>query len=231
MSSHAFAASQDFQSGPAQVTLLELYTSEGCSSCPPAEAWLSKLKDSPGLWKSVVPVAFHVDYWDHLGWRDPWSSKAYSDRQRAYAFSWGSDQIYTPEFVRDGREWQDWRGSNAPAQSAAKPGELRATSADGIEWKITFTPADGAAGDYEVHAALLGIDMKSDVKAGENGGRHLVHDFVALSVSDVPLQKNAAVVKLSSTPPKDSGKLAVAIWVTRVGQLTPVQATGGWLAE
>src|SRR5579862_6783150 len=90
----AHAAPIQFQSSERQVALVELYTSEGCSSCPPAEAWLSRLKDKPGLWSEFVPVAFHVEYWDALGWRDKWSSKDYSERQRDYAASWGSDNIY-----------------------------------------------------------------------------------------------------------------------------------------
>ena len=67
------AAPVTFASTARQTSLLELYTSEGCSSCPPAEAWLSGLKDNPGLWRDFVPVAFHVDYWNYLGWRDKWS--------------------------------------------------------------------------------------------------------------------------------------------------------------
>src|SRR5579859_7181132 len=74
-----------FESRTQQTALLELYTSEGCSSCPPAEAWLSRLKGSPVLWKDFVPVAFHVDYWDYLGWRDKLGARQFSERQRAYA--------------------------------------------------------------------------------------------------------------------------------------------------
>src|SRR6059036_4275966 len=88
-----------FQSSGKQPALIELYTSEGCSSCPPAETWLSRLKESPGLWRDFVPMAFHVDYWDYLGWRDPWAAQEFSDRQRAYAQSWRSRRIYTPGFV------------------------------------------------------------------------------------------------------------------------------------
>src|SRR5213592_2728274 len=66
-----------FQSSGKQTALIELYTSEGCSSCPPAETWLSRLKESPGLWKDFVPLAFHVDYWDYLGWGDPWANKSF----------------------------------------------------------------------------------------------------------------------------------------------------------
>src|ERR1041385_689795 len=82
-----------FQSSAVQTALLELYTSEGCSSCPPAEAQLSRLKKSSGLWKDFVPVAFHVDYWDYLGWRDPWASAEFSDRQRSYAQQWRGETI------------------------------------------------------------------------------------------------------------------------------------------
>ena len=71
----AQAGDKTFESGPQRTHLLELFTSEGCSSCPPAEAWLSKLKADPRLWKDFVPLAFHVDYWDHLGWRDPFAAK------------------------------------------------------------------------------------------------------------------------------------------------------------
>src|SRR5579862_2415659 len=90
----ANAAPLQFQSSERQVALVELYTSEGCSSCPPAESWLSGLKEKPGLWSEFVPVAFHVDYWNSLGWRDKWSSQQYSDRQRDYAGVWGSGTIY-----------------------------------------------------------------------------------------------------------------------------------------
>src|SRR3954454_1449306 len=79
-----------FESKPARTHLIELFTSEGCSSCPPAEAWLSKLKTEPQLWRDFVPVAFHVDYWGHLGWRDPFASKIWTARQYEYSSCWKS---------------------------------------------------------------------------------------------------------------------------------------------
>src|SRR6202020_1540486 len=78
-------AETTFQSGPQRVALLEVYTSEGCSSCPPAESWLSELKGSQGLWNEFVPVAFHVDYWNNLGWKDRFSDKQYTERKKSYA--------------------------------------------------------------------------------------------------------------------------------------------------
>src|SRR6267154_5087398 len=100
------AAPRHFTSGEGRTHLLELYTSEGCSSCPPAEAWLGDLRDAPGLWRDFVPVAFHVVYWDQLGWRDRFASKEYTARQYAYSAAWGSDTVYTPGFVLDGAEWR-----------------------------------------------------------------------------------------------------------------------------
>ena len=73
MRAEAQTAAIQFHSAPKRTALLELYTSEGCSSCPPAEAWLSRLEYSPRLWRDFVPVAFHVDYWNYLGWKDNWS--------------------------------------------------------------------------------------------------------------------------------------------------------------
>src|ERR1700712_4295101 len=78
-------------SGENRVHLLELYSSEGCSSCPPAESWLGELRTAPGLWRDFVPVAFHVNYWDRLGWRDRFASKEYTARQYAYSSQWHSD--------------------------------------------------------------------------------------------------------------------------------------------
>jgi hypothetical protein len=76
-------ASLQLDSGERQVTLLELYTSQGCSSCPPAERWLNTYIDNNKLWREVVPVAFHVDYWDYIGWQDTFAAAAYGERQRA----------------------------------------------------------------------------------------------------------------------------------------------------
>src|SRR5437868_13297928 len=105
----AQAADRAFESRPQKAHLLELFTSEGCSSCPPAESWFSKLKTEPGLWKDFVPLAFHVDYWNHLGWRDPFAAKEWTARQYQYAARWKIGSVYTPGFVVDGREWPDRR--------------------------------------------------------------------------------------------------------------------------
>ena len=226
-----------FESADRQVALLELFTSEGCSSCPPAETWLSGLKHSPRLWKEFVPLAFHVDYWDYLGWRDPWASKDFSDRQRAYAESWRSDSVYTPGFVLNGKEWRDWsRSKDGPRSSGAKVGVLKISSGDLKHWQVSFSPGIQRQSEYEVHAALLANGLTSDVKAGENRGRRLNHDFVvtALAKSSLKMEDND-LLRVSSfwrKPAKGQPeRTAIAAWVTRVGRLEPVQAVGGWLPE
>ena len=114
-----------FESGETQSTLIELFTSEGCSSCPPAEKWLSALKSNQDLWKKIVPVAFHVDYWDRLGWRDRFAKREFTSRQQRYAAGWGGDSIYTPAFVVNGKEWRSWFGGNVIPASSIKVGVFR----------------------------------------------------------------------------------------------------------
>ena len=133
-----------FASGPSQVALVELYTSEGCSSCPPADAWLAALRDKPGLWSESVPVAFHVDYWNGLGWKDRLSSRASTDRQYAYAEAWGNRSVYTPCFVRNGAEWRPRWGN--PGKSREAGGTLSVEIAeDGLCRAQTASPGAGAA--------------------------------------------------------------------------------------
>ena len=145
-----------FQSAPERTALLELYTSEGCSSCPPAEAWLSGLKESPRLWKDFVPVAFHVDYWNYLGWKDAWSDAGFSERQRSYAQLWHTENIYTPEFVLNGKEWHNWfTGKNGPRSDGENVGVLTVVSGDAKFWRVSFNPAKDSSSRYEIHAALL----------------------------------------------------------------------------
>ena len=100
----------EFASSPQRTTVVELYTSEGCSSCPPADRWISSLRDDPRLFKTLLPLVFHVDYWDRLGWRDPFASKAFSQRQYALVQEDILSQAYTPVIVVDSQEWRQWFG-------------------------------------------------------------------------------------------------------------------------
>lgn len=116
-------AGDAFESSERTTTLVELFTSEGCSSCPPAEKRLAALRMHPGLWTEFVPVAFHVDYWHRLGWPDRFARPEFTKRQHAYASEWRASSVYTPCFVLGGREWLAPLPSAAPA--ASRPGRLR----------------------------------------------------------------------------------------------------------
>lgn len=231
----AFAHAKDeklvFTSPDTQVRVIELYTSEGCSSCPPADRWLSQLKDSPELWKEIVPVAFHVNYWDYIGWKDRFASPEFSERQRTEAQA-GTGRVYTPGFFLDGKEWRGlFNGRSRVSRSESMPGVLTATQIEGGRFEVEFQPNDESQEKYTLHAALLGIGLNSKVKAGENNGRTLKHDFVALEYKNAPLSKGMSVnINLGDNAGKhDPQRYAAAFWVTPSGTLTPLQATGGFI--
>jgi hypothetical protein len=218
-----------FQSSQQQTAMIELFTSEGCSSCPPAEAWLNKLRNEPGLWKAFVPVAFHVDYWNKLGWKDRFSSASFTQRQRDYAASWGTDTIYTPAYVINGRE------AHSPAlpAAAANAGLLQVTQAANNGLTIFYSPSTN--GEWDAHVVLLGSGLSSKVGGGENAGRELRHEFVALDYKKTRMMRDGdrfrADCTFSSARTGQSARSGIAAWVTPRGQLKPVQATGGWLAS
>jgi len=216
-----------FESKPARTHLLELFTSEGCSSCLPAEAWLSNLKNEPRLWQDFVPVAFHVDYWDHLGWRDPFASKTWTERQADYSARWKQETVYTPAFVLDGKEWHY---GVLPAAVTETPGVLKITI-DGERVTALFKPVTNAGRHYEIHLARLGFALGADVTAGENSGRKLMHDFVVLGLTNEGIKAGVKELKLpaESSPPVANSRSALAAWVTQAGQIEPIQAVGGWL--
>ena len=104
LSSPAGAASgTQFSSGPEQTVMIELFTSQGCNSCPPAEAYLNRFTANPGLWKKFIPLAYHVDYWDYLGWKDRFAHPAHAQRQRQYAQQRSLKTVYTPALAVNGQ--------------------------------------------------------------------------------------------------------------------------------
>jgi hypothetical protein len=222
------AETLSLESGPRRTHLLELFTSEGCSSCPPAEAWMSKLKENPGLWRDFVPIAFHVDYWDRLGWRDPFASKAWTARQYEYSARWKSSSVYTPGFVLDGHEWQN---NGVPSAASESPGALKLSLSDGERVAAVFQPATGDTEPLDLHVARLGFGLNINVNAGENSGRKLLHDFVVLSLDTAKMAGGKAELTAAAVAkqPDANSRSAIVAWVTEPGQLEPIQAVGGWL--
>ena len=224
-----------FQSTQKQATLIELFTAEGCSSCPPAEASLSRLGGDPGLWKQFVPFAFHVDYWDGRGWKDQFASPAFTERQRAYAAAWKTGSVYTPAFAVNGREWRGAARSNLLAAAGGIGGVLKVAGAGGNRLTITYSSPSASEAQWDAHVALLGSGIVSKVGGGENAGRELRHDFVVLKYDRIRMTKNAgsagAQLSLPQNRQEAGSRSALAVWVTARDEMTPRQATGGWLSS
>ena len=190
------------------LILLELFTSEGCSSCPPADALLAELAAEP----NVVALELHVDYWDDLGWKDPFSQRAFSERQALYQARFGSRGVYTPELVVNG----------AAEAVGSDRGRIRSllASVPKAEAPVTVTARrDGDAmvvqatsgGSGELWVAVAESGLTTDVKRGENAGRKLAHGAVVRRLERVPSSdelrvpvnsswKNLSVVAFSQDP-------------------------------
>lgn len=227
------ADTSEFSSGARQNTLLELYTSEGCSSCPPADRWLGKLLTHPQLWQRVVPVAFHVDYWNYLGWRDIYSSPNWSQRQRDYAAKGYARSVYTPGFFVNGREWRGWfKRRDFPLSQAAETGVLRARIVRN-NLIAQFRPTAQEMQQLTLHVSILGFDLNTEVASGENAGKKLVHHFVTLHHQALNAKPGKAdwtwQTDLPQAVMEQVEAKAIALWVVPKNDLTVLQATGGWI--
>ena len=176
----AAAASCQARSPEQQLQLIELYTSEGCSSCPPADRWLSTIKAQP----MVLAAAFHVDYWDRLGWRDRFSDPAYTARQRAWVRGEAGRFAYTPQVLVNGRDWRGWPTLPLPAGLARVRIELWQDAAAQVQ--VSVTPLLGAPPRLALWWAMLEDGHRSLVRAGENRGAQLQHDHVVRHYGELP---------------------------------------------
>ena len=196
----AQAAQCSAKSSEKTVALVELYTSEGCDSCPPADRWLSSLGARRYAPDRVVPIAPHVEYWDYIGWKDPYARQAHSARQRKLAKLARAAMVYTPQVLLQGQDFRDW-GSGAFERAVAKinarPAKARISLSLDTRRKDAFeveAAAELADGSPNAAVALyLGAyenKLVSEVKAGENRGKTLPHDYVVLQWSG-PLEFKA----------------------------------------
>ena len=227
MFSDVFA--QTFESTDKPTALVELYTSEGCSSCPPADRWLSSLKSDQGLWKEFVPVAFHVDYWDYIGWEDRFASKRFSQRQRRYAHEFSEPTVYTPGVRWGGYEWRSWRRGVLPDSTPIEKSAVLKFSVDESgDFKASYADSEVAGNLY---VAILGTDLKTEVKRGENRGRTLEHDFVVLDYKVIKPSAAGEWQGSITAPGISAPRYAVAVWTSEANSQLPLQATGGYLSD
>jgi hypothetical protein len=184
----------------ARPVLLELFTSQSCSSCPPADALLAELAQQPGL----LALDLHVDYWNGIGWRDPYSSPQYTARQQAYAAQFGDSEVYTPALVVDGG--QIVVGSDRDAVRAAIaaararpaiPMRLR-RDGDGL-----IAEADPGQGTATLWLAGTASSRTTQVRGGENGGRTLTEANIVLSLTPVGHWSGQALSAHLPRPPGD----------------------------
>ena len=226
------AEPQTFSSNDTRTNLIELYTSEGCSSCPPADRWLSKFKNDDRLWKEFIPVAFHVDYWNYIGWKDRFSEAQYGQRQRRYAEGNNLSTVYTPGVILNGSEWRSLQDKRALSLDKSNVVGMLNVGVDGDKVMATFLTGKKNKPAY-LNVAVLGFDLITTVEAGENHGRKLEHDFVVLGYQRTVMKASEEGYALTTKLPmkiEPAPKTGLAVWVDYGKDLTPVQATGGWLA-
>lgn len=214
----AMAQACEIKSAARKNPVIELYTSEGCSSCPPADRWLSQFSKDPQ--SNAVVMAFHVSYWDYIGWVDRFAKPAYNQRQRDFARRNGLQSVYTPQVVRDGQDWSRWFITTPASIGAADQRNADAPRA-------TITMQRNRQGVYE--ADVLPLDARetwtafwtvtedghtTKVKSGENRGEQLRHDYVVRQYETVALQTGIARLVLKPQPAEASHLQRVNLVVT-----------------
>ena len=186
----ATAAPCTAQSGPQTTALVELYTSEGCDSCPPADRWLSSLGSRGYAPERVVPLSLHVDYWDYIGWKDPYAQQRFSGRQRKLTQQQRLAFVYTPQVMLQGLDFRGWQGEGfdeALARINGRPARAAIRLAiDGVAKGELGVQAQAEVldksqlKDAALYIAAYENKLLSQVTAGENRGRTLAHDYVVL---------------------------------------------------
>jgi hypothetical protein len=212
------------RSAATTTALIELYTSEGCDSCPPADRWLSSLGAKGYAPDRVVPIALHVDYWDYIGWKDPYARQAFSARQRKMAALARAAAVYTPQVLLQGRDFRDWRSGGFEQRVAAinaRPAKARIAlqldtrNKDAFEVEASAELLEGLPpGDLALYLGAYENKLVSEVKAGENRGKSLPHDYVVLQWAGPLDFKGAKLVErqrlalLPNAVPANSGVVA-----------------------
>lgn len=206
-----------------QTAVVELYTSEGCSSCPSADKWLAALIEVPEDELDVLALAFHVDYWDYLGWKDRFGSPKYTSRQRQLGANNRQRSIYTPEFFVDGAEA---RGTKKVLQKIHSTNGQKAKiqlklviskSSDELQLELQSTSPKAADNSLHHRFFVYENELMSDVKRGENSGERLFHQQVVRYMSSALNLKDINQHNISIDPEWNLDNIGVAALVTAPG--------------
>lgn len=221
-------------SGPERAALVELYTSEGCSSCPPADRRLGELvRAGP----RVVPLALHVDYWDAIGWKDPFAQPAFARRQAWEVHANGHRTSFTPHFFVNGHEVLDWRadlGDNL--EHAVVPASARITvvavpvGRSNLRLQVDGMVVDSGKshGPLQLFVVVTEGKLSSQVDAGENRGARLDHDAVVRRwIGPIAVSGNSAVLdRVIDVPELPSGHVGVVAFIQDASSAEVLQAVG-----
>jgi hypothetical protein len=206
-------------SGATTTPLYELYTSEGCDSCPPADRWFASRFPAQPQGAAPIALAFHVDYWDRLGWKDRFASAAYTARQYDAMAANGATFVYTPQVLLQGKPLTRWQGLDPVAHAAnvaAKPARARVdvdARLDGSQVKATVVVANLADRDARLFVAYTDNALSSQVTAGENRGVRLDHDHVVRTLQPSVTVPAGATrrAEVALAVPTERGKLASVV--------------------
>jgi hypothetical protein len=224
IASPSFASEQiTAMSNGQQTAVVELYTSEGCSSCPSADRWFAALIEVPKQELDVLALAFHVDYWDYLGWKDRFGSPKYTGRQRQLGASNRQSSIYTPEFFVDGIEARGTKkvlqkirdANNRKAQIQLKL--VISKSSDRLQLKLHSSSPEAANQSLHHRFFVYENQLMSDVKRGENSGERLFHQQVVRYMSPALNLKDINQHSISIKPEWQLDNIGVAALVTAPG--------------
>lgn len=200
---NAYAEIYTASSSAHPVALVELYTSQGCSSCPPADKWLANLENSGISSKQVIPLALHVDYWDYIGWKDQFAQKTFNERQYQYRKTNRSSSVYTPQIMFNG---EDIRGvslgvrlGQLSGKNAVVEFDLKASTIknDQMEVQVDFKRIDKAAKNSRLILVLAENNLVGNIKAGENTGKTLKHHHVVRVWKNLGQLKESMIMNIT----------------------------------
>lgn len=212
-------SSQIYLHGQSNPVIIELFTSQGCSSCPAADKNLTDLLSKSALeGKQVFGLSFHVDYWNYIGWKDPYSSRVFTERQRNYADIMKLQSIYTPQMIINGKD--EFVGSNKDKAeeviknaSSKKPVyviSVKQFSIDGDLLKLSYS-IDSDPGTEVMNLAVVERTVENYVSRGENQGRKLHHDNVVVAFKTIPLEKQGEIDM--TIPALTPGKFSLVLYI------------------